>query len=165
MKHLKLYESWKPNFDRKTIWDAIEWEDNYKDLYPGYSDETSEFTDEYYFDTKEQAEDYADNVIGILEGLPDPIQVFRAIKADTVKDIDLEDPGESWSFERKSAIDFGSRNMSNFLLSATVEKDDVNWAGTIKAYAIFSGSYTDEDENEIVIDDVDKIKNIRIEKI
>jgi len=167
MRHLKtwrLFESWKPKFDRQTIWDAIEWHDSYRDLFPGYGNE-QDFSDEYYFDSRGDAEQFADNVIDTFDSLPDPIPVYRAIKADSEEDIDLDDPGESWSFERESAIEFGSHNFSNYLLTAEVSKQDVNWAGTIKAYAIFSGGYSSEDENEIVIDDPEAIKNIRVEEI
>lgn len=165
MKHIKIYESWTPKFNRQTIFDAIEWRDNNRDLYPGYSDEEQDFTDEYYFETKEAAEQYADELIDLFDSLPDPIPVYRAIKAKSREDIDMEYLGESWSFDRASAISFGSRNGSNFLLSAEVSKEDVNWAGTIKVYTQFSGSFTDEDENEIVIDDQEAIKNIKIEEI
>jgi len=169
MRHIKLYErfneAWEPKFDIATILDAIEWEDNYSDLYPGYSDEPGDFTEETYYDTKEEAEEAANQIIDILSSLPNPIPVYRAIKANDRDDIDTEDLGESWSYDRDSAINFGSHNSSNFLLSGEVNKEDVNWTGTIKAYVIFSGGYSDDDENEIVVDDSNSIKNLKIEDI
>lgn len=169
MKHIKLFEnfneSWSPKFDRETIFDAVEWQGNYSDLYPGYSDEPADFTDETYYDSKEEAEQVADGIIDIFDSLPNPIPIYRAIHAKDRNDIDTDELGESWSYERDSAINFGSHNGSNFLLSGEVAKEDVNWAGSIKAYVLFSGGYSDEDENEIVVDDSSAVKNLKIEDI
>lgn len=169
MRHLQtyqLFESWKPNFDAKTIFDAIPWYDANRDLYPGYSDEAdvNKASDEYWFDSKEKAEQYAAELIDLFDSLPDPIPLYRAIKAKDEKDIDLEYPGESWSHSRESAYEFGTHNGSNFMLTAKVNKEDVNWAGTIKAYVLFSGSYSSEDENEIVVDDQENLMDVKIEK-
>lgn len=170
MRHIKtyrLFEAWEPKFDRNAVWEAIPWNDgNYVDLYPGYSDEPPYPNgEEYWFDSKENAEEHADFVIDVFDSLPNPIPLYRSIKAESEDKIDMEWPGESWSFDRDSAVNFGSRNGSNFLLTAKVMKEDVNWAGTIKAYMLFSGGYTDEDENEIVVDDQDKLIDLRVEPI
>lgn len=161
----KVNESWEPKFDRQTIFDAIPWEDNNRDLYPGYSDERDINTasDDYWFETKEKAEEYADDLIDLYDSLPNPIPVYRAIQAKDETDIDLEYPGESWSHDRDSAYEFGRHNGSNFMLTATIEKEFVNWTGTIKAHVLFSGNFSNEDENEIVVDDQDQLKNIKIE--
>jgi hypothetical protein len=58
-------------------------------------------------------------------------------------------------------VNFGRHNGSNFLLTVKINKEDVNWAGTIKAYVLFSGSYSEDDENELVIDDQDKLQEIK----
>ncbi len=170
MRHLKtfqLFESWTPKFTRETVWYSIEWSDNYKDLSPGYSDpsDLNQYEEEYYFDSKENAEQHADLIIDMFDSLPDPIPVYRAISAKDRKDIDLEWPGESWSFDKNSATEFGSHNGSNFLLSAKVKKEDVNWVGSIKAYTLFSGTSTVDDENEIVVDDQEKLMDIEITDI
>lgn len=163
----ELFESWRPKFDKATIFDAIPWYDNNRDLYPGYSkdEDTNKASDEYWFDTKEIAEQYAAELIDIFDSLPDPIPLYRAIKAKSEADIDIEFPGESWSYDRDSAYEFGMHNGSNFMLTAKVNKKDVNWAGTIKAYVLFSGGMTNEDENEIVVDDQDKLIDIKIKPL
>jgi hypothetical protein len=159
-----LNESWVPHFDRQTIYDAIEWHDNNRDLYPGYSPETdiNEYSDEYYFDTREKAEYYADSLISMLDGLPDPIPLFRAVEADSAEDVDLESPGESWSCERSSAYHFGLHNGSNFMITGKIRKEYVNWHGTIKAYVLFSNGGDVDDENEIVVDMQQELFDLRV---
>lgn len=159
IKTFKLFEAWEPKFSYEDVFAAIEWEDSFVDLYPGYSGKDAD--GEFYFDSKESAESHADSIIQQLDALPNPIPVYRAIKAKSEKDIDFEYPGESWSHDKESAYNFGRRNGSNFMLTAEINKEDVNWAGTIKAYELFSGNQTDDDENEIVIDDQDKLLNIK----
>lgn len=165
INEFKKQQEYNIKLDRKTIFSYIEWQGNCKDLYPGYSnpEDVSDITDEYYFETKKKAYQYADEVINLFTSLPNPIPIYRCIKAKDIEHIDLEMHGESWSFEKQSALDFGSRNGSNFLLSTFVNKQDVNWQGTIKAYTIFSGGYSDEDENEIVVDGF--LKDITITKL
>lgn len=150
---------------KQSIFDYIEWQDTSRDLYPGFSQTENKFTDEYFFDTKKQADEYAKDLIDLFTSLPDPIAIYRCIKAKSEHDIDLEMPGESWSYEKQSALNFGNRNNSNFLLSAAVYKKDVNWQGTFKAYTLFSGNFSDDDEHEIVVDDWTALKNIKIENI
>lgn len=161
----RIIEEYNIVLDKKTIFSYIEWQNTCKDLYPGYSTEENDFTEEYFFDTKEKADQYAQDIIDLFTSLPNPIPIYRCIKAKSIEDIDLEMPGESWSFEKQSAINFGRRNGSNYLLSTTVNKQDVNWQGTIKAYTLFSGGFSDEDEHEIVVDDWTALKNIVITKI
>lgn len=168
MKNLltyKLFESSSVKITKEFVFDSIPWQDNHKDLYPGYSEKPNEFTEEYYFDSKEQADQFAEELIGILDGLPDPIPLYRSIKAGREEDIDLEFPGESWSYDRDSAYNFGRHNGSNFMLTAKVNKKDVNWMGTVKAYVLFSGGFTDDDENEIVVDDAEKLIDMKIEPL
>jgi hypothetical protein len=170
MRHLKLYEEFineDIKLSRGDVFSKIEWESSSRDLYPGY-DPRNENPDleEYWFETKEKAEQYADLLIGILEGLPDPVPIYRAVKAEKIEDVDVTDyPGESWSFDLSSALQFGRHNGSNFMMSAKVGKKDVNWAGTIKAYVLFSGGGDVDDENEIVVDDQSAIKDIKVEPI
>lgn len=162
-KHVN--ESQKIKLDVKTVLNYVSWEDSScKDLYPGFSDE-EHVGDEYFFDTRKKALSYAKDVIGLFDGLPDPVPVYRVVKAKSVEDVDVEYPGESWSFDKKSAVQFGRHNNSNFLLSAMINKKDVNWAGTVKAYALFSGGFDEDNEDEIVVDDQSKFMNIKIESL
>lgn len=169
VKHIVLFENWKHLFNHDLVWDNMEYDE--KDLYPGYSisyfpNVDSEEDDDFYFETKEIAEEYADEILGLFEALPDPIPIYRTIKVGDIADIDLEYPGESWSFEKTSALNFGRHNIgANYLLSAKISKEDVNWKKTIKAYLDFSGGMVEDDENEIVVDDQEKIQDIVIEQI
>ena len=161
----KFNEEYRVRISRQFVFDSIPWHDNYLDLYPGYSPgaDTNDRYDECYFETRERAEGYADELIELLDGLPDPIPVFRAIRAKSEEDIDKENLGESWSFSKDSAVNFGEHNGSNFLMSAKVHKKDVNWMGTVKAYTLFSGGFSADDENEIVVDESDKLFDLKIE--
>lgn len=147
--------------DKQTILDYIPYADSSNCLYPGHNDEY----DNCFFDSKEKAFQYVEEVKELFESLPDPIPIYRSIKVKNKEDIDTEYLGESWSFDIDSAIRFGMRNGSNYLLSAKIKKEYVNWAGTIKAYAIFSGMYSEEDENEIVVDEQTKIFDLKIQNI
>jgi len=167
-ERILLYEAWKewePKFSQKEIFAAIPWRDNNRDLYPGFSKsaDQNKSSDEYWFDSKAAACKYASRVIDLFRSLPNPIPIFRAIKADSIEAVDLEYAGESWSFDKTSAYNFGRRNGSNFMLTAKVYKRDVNWNGTIIAYVIFTdGGGSDDDENEITVDDQDKLLDIKI---
>ncbi len=163
-KIFKESNNYDIKLDKQTIFDYIDFS-NDKDLYPGHSDIENDFTDDYFFNTEKEANEYVNKIMQLFNGLPNPIPVFRCIKAKSENDIDLEMVGESWSYDKQSALNFGSRNGSNFLLSAFINKENVNWQGTIKAYVLFSNNFSDENENEIVIDEQDKLQNIKITKL
>ncbi|MFA5999864.1 MAG: hypothetical protein WC783_02695 [Candidatus Paceibacterota bacterium] len=150
---------------REDIFEWISWQDNYKDLYPGYSPDESNFTDEYYFDTREGAVLFANQVISVFETLAsDPtIKIYRAISAKSKLDINLEYLGDAWSFEMDSAVEFGSHNGSNFLITAETTPSNIDWEQSIKNYLEFSGNYEADDENELVIIDssIINLKSIR----
>lgn len=134
------------------------------DLYPDYSKEFDE-DEETMFNTEKDAENYANFVINMFNNLPNPIPIYRAIYAKEENDIDIDDPGESWSFYRESAISFGSHNSSNFLLSAFIDEQYVNWKESLNRFVVFTSGDDADDENEIVVADESKIKNIKIEKL
>ena len=154
-----------PKFSADFIFDRIDWESSYDDLYPGYSRD-DEFDDTYFF-TKEQALNYVEIVNSVFGSLPNPIPIYRSIyiSSGDDSDIDLENPGIYWSMYRDSAIQFGSHIDANFLLSASIGHDDVDWSQTIKTYNEFSSGDDIDDENEITISDESAIKNIKIERL
>lgn len=156
-----LSKNWEPKFKIEEVLDSIEIGDWY-DLYPGYSREIDE-DEECYFSTKDKAIQYANEVIDIFTSLPNPIPIYRSLKVKSKEDIDYEFLGESWSYRKESAINFGKRIGANVLLSAFVYKKDVEWGATLRVYHVFSGGYTDEDEDEIVIDDNSAIFNVKVE--
>jgi len=136
------------------------------DLYPGYSkNQDDEWNEECRFVDKNQAIEYVNEIRMVLGGLPEPIPIFRAISATNEEQIDKENPGIYWSFEKDNAITFGKRNGSNFLLSGTIASKYVDWEETIRAYVINSDLTDGDSEFEINVKDDTKINIIKIEKI
>ena len=66
-----------------------------------------------------------------------------------LEDIDYSHLGDCWSFEKSSALEFGSHNNSNVLLIGKIKHKDVNWKESIKCYIQMSGNYSSDDENEL----------------
>lgn len=140
---------------------------NYYDLYPGYS-KKAKHGEEYFFDTRKQALDWANIVIDIFSSLQknQAIKVYRAVYLKNKEDLDEENLGESWSFDKNSAIEFGSHNNSNYLLSGMVHIDHVDWENSVKlfiqnSFDMFSG----DGENELYIPYPEEVYNLEIEKI
>ena len=133
------------------------------DVYPGYSKPIDD-DEETMFISKENATKQAEYILDVFSSLPNPIPIYRTIKVANVNDVELEYPGESWSFSRESALEFGSHAGNNVLLSAFIDQTDVNWINTIDLFIIFSGNFESDDENEINIKDGSKIKDIQIFK-
>jgi hypothetical protein len=151
-------------FTIKDIADKIDFTDDYSDLYPGYS---KDFTDEedFRFESKEKFEEYAEDIIGLFDNFPSEFPIYRAIKVNSNEDIDMSYLGESWSFDLQSAKEFGRHNGSNIILSAIVTDDNINWNESLWRYLRFSDSGDSDDENEIVVEDTDKLKNLTINKM
>jgi len=150
-------------FTIQTISDNVDYS-SFNDLYPGYSNEDIEEGD-FYFQSKENFEEYANNVIKIFDSFPEEFPVYRSISVKSVDDINMDDLGESWSFDLQSAKEFGYHNGSNIILSAIVTSDNVDWYESMHLYLRFTTGEDSEDENEIVVIDTDKLKNLTISKI
>jgi len=152
-------------FSVQTIADNLDYS-NFSDLYPGYSNDIEDIdrSDDYYFNSKKKFEIFANNVIDLFDSFPDEFPVYRSIKVKSEQDIDMDDLGESWSFDLESARNFGYGNGSNIMLSAIVTRDNIDWYESMHRYLIFSpGDY--DDENEIVVRNTDWLKDLRISKI
>jgi len=166
-------------FDKQDIIDSLEWENNFEDLYPGFSSEIEEDGD-YMFQSKEyfylkdedqwtdyipisEAEDYryVDDIINIFNSFPEEFPIYRSIRVKSKDDIRWEDLGESWSFDFESAKQFGRHNGSNIILSAIVNEDNVDWMESMKRYSIFSGHEEEDDEHEIVVIDTTELKDVK----
>jgi len=148
------------------VWELIDWQDSYSDLFPGYSEEENEFSDEYYFDSEKQAREYAEDVLGVFEYYKDQgeIVLYRAITVNDLEDINLDYLGESWSFDRVSAEEFGSHLGGNFvILVGTTSSSNIDWEESLKRYVLFSGIGVSDSENELVVIDSSKIKLLRVE--
>ncbi len=133
------------------------------DVYPGYKNEIDNY-EETLFNSKDDAVKHAQFIIDVFNSLPNPIPIYRTIRVKDVKDVDVEYPGESWSFSKNSALEFGSHAGNNVLLSTYVDYHNVNWEKTIDLFILFSGNMDSDDENEINVLDETELKNIKIEK-
>lgn len=142
----------------------FDWHDSFRDLYPGYSREENQYSDEYYFKSQTEAMQAVQDILHTLSSLPDPIPVYRAIYANSPQDI-APDYGESWSFDRRAALEFGSHNRSNYLLSGQIRKNDVDWKETVHRYVLNSYAHWGEAEDEIVIPYPEKILNFTATRI
>jgi len=147
----------------------INWADSYRDLYPGYSspEDINEYEEDYYFNTKKDAEDYAKNVLEYLKNFynQNPIILYRAIYAPSKEDINIEWPGESWTPEKSSALQFGSHNDSNFLLIGQTTTDNIDWEKALELFSEFSGFLNIDAEFELPVISESDVKVVEIEKI
>lgn len=152
---------------RDYLFSLIETND-YKDIYEGYSD-GSGYGDEHYFDSKETAFQWADEIIDVFNSFPSKIKIYRAIYAENIESIMLDDMiGSSWSWERDAALEFGLHNGSNYLLSGEVRWEDVDWKASVFQFVRYSFDiYNEEAELELYIPYSRQvnIQNVRIEEI
>lgn len=156
------------NIDLKTedIFNIIEYQDVFRNLYPDYDEYDNEYEEEYYFQSKEEAYNNINEILDFFNSMDNPIKIYRAILVDTIDDIDFDYLGNSWSFEKQSAINFANnQNLGNVLISAETKFDNVNWLETVKLFFIFSKNYDGYDENEIRIIDPSDVFNIKTEYI
>ena len=148
------------------VFNMIEYHDSYKDLYPSYSDYENEYEEDYYFETKEDAYNDVNKTLHFFNNLPNPIPIYRSIKVKSMLDINFDNLGDSWSFDKQSAVNFAKNQAGgNVLLIAKTKFDNVDWNNTLKLWYQFSRTDDGYDENEINIIDSDKIFDIEKEKI
>ncbi len=139
---------------------------SYDDLYPQYSYDEVDDDGDYMYSSKEALVDEIEKMFDTFDALPDPIPVFRTIRVDSESKIDLENPGDFWSFDKDSALNFADNHaLGNYLLSGYVDKENVNWKQTFKSFTEFSINLDEYTENEITISDWNVVKNIKYEKI
>ncbi len=147
------------------MWDS---DSIFYDLYPGYSsDGGNKFGEEYQYNSREAAEESARMAIGLLEGIPDPVDAWRSIRAENVDSIDKEYPGESWAFEKGAALEFGVHAGANYLLHAKIPWSAIDWEETVKRFASNSiNALTSGDaEMEVVLNNPDAIRDLEIYQI
>ena len=161
-------------FTIQTIADSIDFSSS-TDLYPGYSDEhyvpgkknNSEW-DNFMFDSKRKFTEYAKDIINIFSSFPKEFPIYRSMSLKSMNDINMENLGESWSFDLESAKQFAYHNNWNgikIILSAIVNSDNINWYESMYRYLRFTTGYDELDENEIVVIDTNRLKNVTISKI
>lgn len=153
----------KINFHSNDVFNLIDYHDSYRNLYPNYDENDNEYEDDYYFESKEEAYTTMNDVLETFNLLPNPTPIYRTIKVDSVDEIDYDYLGESWSFDRGSAIGFAiTHAKGNVLISAKTTLDNIDWKRTIKNYFQFSNQYDGYDENELVVIDNDLITDVQI---
>lgn len=140
--------------------------DSYYDLYPGYSKPINKDL-ECAYESKRSAMREVESVMGIFQGLPNPIPVYRVIHAKSEDRIRQDALGECWSFNKKSALTFAQRNLSKpwFLMSGKVKKEDVSWGNVLSTYLEFSIGGGDCAEDEIYVPNSSSIQDLRITKV
>jgi hypothetical protein len=159
------------DLSREFIYDNLGWEDSFSGLYPGYSQSPSKFNDDFRFESQDQAEGYADEVLDIFRDLADngTVVLYRSIAAESEEDIDKEMLGEHWSWEEVSARNFADNNLwggdSVFLVTAATSPNNIDWERSVNAYLQFSGNYSSDDENELVVIDESLLEIVNIEQI
>ena len=147
------------------VFDMIEYHDSYRDLYPNYSDE-NEYEEDYYFPTIQDAYNDINETLEFFNTLPNPIPIYRSIKVKSMGDINYDWLGDSWSFDKQSAINFAKNQAGgNVLLIGKTKFDNVDWNNTVKLWYQFSRTYDGYDENEINIIDSDEIFDIKTEEV
>lgn len=154
-------------FSIEDIFNLIDYSDSYKDLYPNYNPEfQNEYEDDYYFKSKNDAYNDVNDLLEFYNNLPNPIPIYRSIKVKNIEDIDYSYLGDSWSFDKQSAINFArNHNLGNILLSAYTDFSNIDWKETIRNHFLFSREDDNDAENELKVIDTDHIKNLKVEKI
>jgi len=154
------------NITVKQILSWIEWHDIYRNLYPGYDNDSyiNEYEDDYYFDTKEQAIETVENIIGIFESLKSTplIPIYRAMHVKSIDDLDMEFLGDFWSWELDSAKEFGSKVGANIIIHALTPPNNVDWDISIKSYLAYSLGMNSDSEEELFIKDSIPLKVLKI---
>ena len=77
----------------------------------------------------------------------------------------MDDLGESWSYMEHSALAFGKHIGATVLMSGTITPEHIDWKESVKLYFAFSGSFSEDDENEVRIDYPKNIQNLKVEWI
>lgn len=147
------------------VFELIDYYDSYRDLFPNYGEE-NEYEEDYYFSSEDEAYDDINETLELFSSLPNPIPIYRSIKVHSKEDIDLDDLGESWSYDKDSAINFAENHAGgNYLLSGRTNFTNVDWKTTLKLFYKFSRRFDGYDENEINIINSDEIYDVKINKI
>lgn len=90
------------------------------------------------------------------------LEIYRAIGLVSMDDLNLEEPGASWSSHRGAALVFGEENVRHggiYLLTATIDRSAIDWS---KAFEL---EFQYSDEAELPVDDQSKIVIKNVEKI
>lgn len=148
------------------VFDWIDYHDNYINLYPNFDEYDNEYGEDYYFPSEEDAYNYVNDALALYNNLPNPLTIYRTIKVKSLNDINYDYLGDSWSYDKQSAINFANNHGGgNVLLIGETTFDNIDWEETIKLHFQFSTGMNFYDENEVNIIDSDKITNVKAEKL
>lgn len=153
------------------VFEMLNLDEVYEDIYPGYEKDPSEYFDQenpdFLYPNKEVAYREVGDVISMFEEFPDPIPIWRSIRVHSSDDINLEMPGDSWSYNKESAINFANTHaLGNVLLHAMCPKDNVDWKETLNVYFLFTdGHFDGTAEEEIRVKREWELENITWEWI
>lgn len=143
------------------VWDHTTWQDNYYDLYPGYS-KPEDKSQECYWDTKEKAISGAQDLIDFFS-FSNPANVYRVVHAESEEDIDTESPGSHWTITADDAIRIAGESLSLskpwFVLHGKVKLRDIDWNTTLDQ------QFNNPDEYEVYIPHDERVKVVEIKKI
>lgn len=156
----------KIGLSTEDVFPMIEYSDSHKNLFPDFDEFDSEYYDDFYFESREEAYQEVNEILSTFEDMSDPIEIFRTIKVDDLDSIRYDDLGESWSFERTGAIQFANNHgRGNVLLIGKVKFEDVDWKKTLQLYFQFSYRQYLDAENEIYVSWGGNVFDVRAEKI
>lgn len=75
-----------------------------------------------------------DEAVGDLSDLPDPVPLYRVIKAEGLSAVNLDDPGRHWSWDHDAAeAHWGSGHGRDLMLVALVPHADIDWTHSVLA--------------------------------
>ena len=150
------------------VFNLIQYQDSFKDLYPGYAPEyENEYEEDYYFKSKEDAYNKVNDLLEFFNSFPNSVPIYRTIKVKSINDIDYDYIGDSWSYSKESAINFAkNQNGGNVLLSGKISFFNIDWKNTIRNHFLFSeDEFGNEAENEIKVNNFDEIESLKAEYI
>lgn len=157
----------KIGLSTEDVFNFIEYHDSYRDLYPNNNPEyENKYEEDYYFQSKEQAYKEVNNLLNFFNNLPNPIPVYRTIKVKSLQDIKYDYLGDSWSWDKNSAINFAKNHAGgNVLLIGLATFDNVDWKETLRNHFHFSREDDNDSENELKISDPEQIKELKVIKL
>jgi hypothetical protein len=103
-------------------------------------------------------DDLAEQILGVFRDLStkSEVTIYRVVEADSAESVRTDDMGESWSFERDAAIEFGEENVPGprWIITGKTKPDNIDWDHALCNYMEFGIAGR---ELELpVIDDSDK---------
>lgn len=118
------------------------------------------------FSSTEHAEEFIRDVASLFSAMQQKpvLTLYRSIKIDSLDDLDLDYLGESWSWLKESALEFGSHAGANYLLVANVPRESIDWHESVRRF-LENSSLSAIGEEELVVLDESAIDLLACTKI